>query len=291
MTNRSDPKTRWGARAALLLVGILWGSSLVVVKASTEKTAPELIIACRFTAAFLLLSGIFYRKLRLIDREYLKSGAVIGVCLFAAYWVQTLGVTLAMPGKSAFLSSIYSVLVPFVYWAMGGGRPRARSLLAAFLCTAGILLSSVTAGFSIVPGDLLALASGLFFAVHIATVGKYGKGKDPVLITILQFGFCALCAWIAVLLTGHMSVWDPGSAGGILYLALFCTALALLLQNVGQRYASPAAASILMSTESVFGVLFSVLFMQEQLNARLIAGFVLILAAVLISEMPERKRA
>jgi len=285
----------FGSRAALLLVGIIWGSSLVVVKSSAERIAPNLVIASRFTLACIVLSLIFFRKFRLLNREYLKSGLIIGACLFVAYWLQTLGVTLAMPGKSAFLSSIYCVLVPFVFWAIGGGRPRARNLVAACLCVAGILLSSVTADFSILPGDLLALASGLFFAVHIAAVGRYGSGKDPVLITILQFGFCAIFAWIATFtLEGFAIRWHPDAAGGVLYLALACTALALLLQNVGQKYADPASASILMSTESVFGVIFSVIFMGETLNSRLLLGFVLIFASVLISEVPFsvlRKRA
>jgi len=276
----------WLSRAALLLVGVIWGSSLVVVKSSAERIAPNLVIASRFTIACAVLSLIFCKKFRLLNRDCLKSGLIIGACLFVAYWLQTLGVTLAMPGKSAFLSSIYCVLVPFVFWAIGGGRPTPRNLAAAALCVAGILLSSVTAGFSILPGDLLALGSGLFFAVHIAAVGKYGQGKDPVLITILQFGFCALFAWGAALGMGGGSLrWDAQAAGGVLYLALACTALALLLQNVGQKYADPASASILMSTESIFGVLFSVIFMGETLNARLILGFALIFASVLISEV------
>lgn len=275
------------SRAALLLVGIIWGSSLVVVKSSAELIAPNLVIASRFTLACLVLALIFYRKLRLLNRDYLKSGLIIGACLFVAYWLQTLGVTLAMPGKSAFLASIYCVLVPFVYWVIGGGHPTARNLIAAVLCVAGILLSSVTAGFSILPGDLLALASGLFFAIHIAVVGKYGRGKDPVLITVLQFGFCALFAWVATfVLEGPRIQWHPQATGGVLYLALACTALALLLQNVGQKYADPASASILMSTESIFGVLFSVIFMGETLTQRLVLGFFLIFLSVLISEVP-----
>ena len=276
-----------GSRAALLLVGIIWGSSLVVVKSSAELIQPNLLIASRFSLACIVLSIIFFKKFKKLDRDSLISGAIIGACLFAAYWLQTLGVTLAMPGKSAFLSSIYCVLVPFVFWMIGGKRPAPHNLIAAFLCVTGILLSSVTSGFSILPGDLLALSSGLFFAVHIAAVGKYGDGKDPVLITILQFGFCAAFAWIATFtLEGFHPQWHPSATGGVLYLALACTALALLLQNIGQKYADPSSASILMSTESIFGVIFSVVFMGEILTTKLVLGFVFIFASVLISEVP-----
>ncbi len=276
----------FSSRLALLLVGMIWGSSLVVVKSSTETVPPSLLIALRFTLAFAALSAIFWKKFRLINRDYLKRGAIIGLCLFAAYWIQTLGVTLAMPGKSAFLSSIYCVLVPFVYWCIGGGRPRVKNLIAAFLCTFGIILSSLTSEFSIAAGDLLALLSGLFFAIHIAAVGKLGAGKDPVLITILQFGFCALPAWVIGLLFETRDLyWNPSNLWGILYLGLFCSAAALLLQNLGQKYADPSSASILMSTESIFGVIFSVIFMGESLSMRLIFGFLLIFISVLVSEL------
>ena len=118
--------------------------------------------------------------------------------------------------------------------------------------------------------------------------GNVGSGsvEDPIVVTILQFGFCALFAWIATFaLEGVHMTWDRRALGGVLYLALFCTMLALLLQNVGQKYASPASASILMSTESVFGILFSVLFAGEVVTPRLAVGFALIFAAVLVSEV------
>ena len=176
--------------------------------------------------------------------------------------------------------------MPFIYWLISGQKPKLRNLLAAVLCVGGIVLTSVTGGFTMELGDMLALLSGIFFAAHIAVVGKLGQGEDPIVVTILQFGFCALFAWIATFaLEGVHMTWDRRALGGVLYLALFCTMLALLLQNVGQKYASPASASILMSTESVFGILFSVLFAGEVVTPRLAVGFALIFAAVLVSEV------
>ena len=275
----------FGARAALLLVGAIWGSSLVVVKSAAEYISPNFLIALRFTAAFAVLALIFWRRLRGVSRSLLGRCAVIGACLFLAYWIQTIGVTFAMPGKSAFLSSIYCVLVPFIYWLISGQKPKLRNLLAAVLCVGGIVLTSVTGGFTMELGDMLALLSGIFFAAHIAVVGKLGQGEDPIVVTILQFGFCALFAWIATFaLEGVHMTWDRRALGGVLYLALFCTMLALLLQNVGQKYTNPSSASLILSLESVFGVLFGVFFFHEIMNLRLITVFVLIFVAIVISE-------
>ena len=282
-----------GARAALLLVGAIWGRSLIVVKSAAEYISPNFLIALRFTAAFAVLALILRKRLRNVSRSLLGRCAVIGACLFLAYWIQTIGVTFAMPGKSAFLSSIYCVLVPFIYWLISGQKPKLRNLVAAALCVAGIVLTSMTGGFTMAFGDVLALLSGVFFAAHIAVVGKLGQGEDPIVVTILQFGFCSLFAWIATFaLEGLHMTWDTRALGGVLYLTLFCTTLALLLQNVGQKYASPASASILMSTESVFGILFSVLFAGEVVTARLAVGFALIFAALLVSEvqLPVKQR-
>ena len=179
----------WFARAALLMVAILWGSSLLVAKITMENISPSMIVAFRFTIAFVLLSLVFYRKIFEITKQSLISGAIIGAFLFGAYWIQNIGVTLAMPGKSAFLSSIYCVFVPFVSYLFTREKPKTRNLLAATVCIAGISFSVITDGFSIGTGDVFALLSGVFFALHIASIGKFAEGKDPIIITILQFGF------------------------------------------------------------------------------------------------------
>ncbi len=276
---------RLAAPAMLLLVGMIWGSSLVVVKASTDSVPPAFVIAFRFTLASLTLACVFAKRLCGLSALYFQRGMAVGAALFCAYGIQTLGVTLAMPGKSAFLSSIYCVLVPFAVWALDGAKPLPRHLIAALLCSAGIVLCSVTEGFSVEPGDALALASGVCFALHIALVGRFGKGLDPVLFTLVQFMWCAVFSWIFVILFPDRVSLNGSVLGGLCYLALACTALALLFQNVGQKYAPPAEASILMSTESIFGVIFSVIFMGEAVTPRMVFAFALIFASVLISQI------
>ena len=267
------------------MVAILWGSSLLVAKITMENISPSMIVAFRFTIAFVLLSLVFYRKIFEITKQSLISGAIIGAFLFGAYWIQNIGVTLAMPGKSAFLSSIYCVFVPFVSYLFTREKPKTRNLLAATVCIAGISFSVITDGFSIGTGDVFALLSGVFFALHIASIGKFAEGKDPIIITILQFGFCALYSWIATLLTKDYTLhFNSQMVLGVLYLSVFCTTIALLLQNVGQKYVQASSASILMSTESIFGALLSVFLYGETITLKMGVGFMLIFISVLISE-------
>lgn len=270
----------------LLAVALIWGSSLVVVKGTGDHVTPNLLLALRFSIAFIILSVIFRKKLMGASKQDIVAGVVIGIFLFLAYSSQTIGVMWSMPGKSAFLSSAYCVFVPFLFWATGGNKPYIRNIFAAILCLMGIGLCSVTTEFSIVPGDLMAILSSVLFAAHIVSVAKCGRGRDPILMTILQFGSAAICAWIVSLLSEGVPKHIPLSGWiSILYLAIFCTTIALLLQNVGQKYVAPASAAILLSLESVFGIIFSAIIYGEAITVKLAVGFLCIFISVLVSEV------
>lgn len=284
--NQKEKRMKLLSEFALLLVGILWGSSLIVVKSTTDDLSANAMIALRFSIACAVLACIFFKHMCGVTVKEIGHGAIIGAFLFGAYWIQTLGVTLGMPGKSAFLSSIYCVMVPFVHWLIGKKRPKKSNIIAAIICTVGIFVVSSGDGFSIEMGDALALLSGMFYALHIESVAKFARKDDPVRSTILQFAFCALYAWgVTFVLDGFQVYVSPDAWTGLLYLSLICTAVALLLQNIGQKYAEPNLASILMSTESIFAVLFSALFTGEKFNIRSIVGFAMVFCAIMISEL------
>ena len=135
-------------------------------------------------------------------------------------------------------------------------------------------------------GDALTLVGGFFFAAHIVVVAKFGKDKDMFVVTTLQFAYCALYAGItSLILRPQMDLVVSSNLWvALAYLAVACTAVALLLQNIGQKYTHPSSASLILSLESVFGVVFSVLFYDEKLTLQIIIGFILIFVAILISE-------
>ena len=274
------------ARLALLTTAIIWGSSLTVVKQSTDTIPPLFLLALRFSIAAAVLMILFRKKLRLIDRDYAKSGFLIGFFLFLAYSSQTIGVTTAMPGKSTFLSASYCVIVSFLCIITEHRMPEAHHLIAAVLCICGICLAVFRNGYVLSKGDGLAVLSAFLFAFHIASVSACGKGKDPVLLTILQFISAAVFSWAGTLLfeTPDVRVLHGSALIGTLYLALACTALSLLFQNIGQKYTDPSEASLILSHESVFGVIFGMIFFHEQLDLPMVIGFAMIFAAIIITE-------
>jgi len=274
------------SKIAMLAATIIWGSSFFVVKNTVDVFPPNLLITLRFTLGFIILGAVFHKKFRLIDKGYIISGAVIGVFLFLAFSLQTAGIETTTPGKNAFLTAIYCVIVPFLFWIVSRRKPDIFNIIAAFVCIAGIGLVSLTADFTIGLGDMLSLAGGVLFACHIVSISFFSGTRDPILLTILQFGVAAAIGWAVSLatVTFDISAVTLQGVGGLLYLAVFSTSIGLLLQNIGQKYVSASSAAIILSLESVFGVIFSVIFYGEQLTARLACGFGLIFFAVIISE-------
>ena len=253
------------SRLALLVTAIVWGSSLVVVSLIKEAFAPNMVLAIRFTVASILLALIFAPRFRRYNLSYLINGTIIGIFLFIAYSSQTIGVTTAggAPGRSGFISASYCVIVPFLAWIFMKERPDVYNISAAILCI-----------------------SGLLFAAHIVSVAKFGKGKDPILITITQFATAALISIFVTFIFEDNSkiILNKGSILGIGYLAIMCTAVALLFQTIGQSYTPSSTAAIILGLESIFSIIFAVIWAGEELTIFSLVGFFFIFVAILVSE-------
>ena len=281
----NDTLKRILPKFALFSAALIWGSSFFIVKNTVDIFPTNFLLAIRFTIGCLLLCVLFPKKLTQLNRTCLWQGIVLGLLIFTAYCIQTIGLTDTTPGKNAFLTAAYCILVPFLYWITDKRRPDLYNFTAAFLCLTGIGLVSFDGSFSMRFGDAMTLVSALFFAAHIVAGARFGGKSDPILLTILQFGTAAVCSWVLGFTTETFPKEIPLNAAlGLLYLAVFATTIALLLQNIGLKYADPTSGAILLSLESVFGVLFSMLFYQERLTLRLGAGFLLIFIAVILSE-------
>lgn len=279
-------KTYLISKIALFTTAIIWGSTFVIVKGATDTMPSNFIMAVRFTVGSIVLGIVFRKKFKLIDREYIIAGLVMGGSLWISFIVQVIGLSLdTTPGKSAFLTAIYCVVVPFLYWIVFRDRPDKFNFIAAFICIIGIGMVSLNEKLTISVGDILTLIGGVFSAVNIVAVAYYCKDKDEYLLTFLQIFVVAVISWIATIVTGaYPTVYSKEAFLGITYLGVFATAICLALQSVGLKNTSTSSASIILSLESVFGVVFSILIYKEQITLRLGIGFLLIFIAVIISE-------
>lgn len=273
------------AKPMLFSAALIWGSSFLLMKNSLDSLPVQYLLAFRFTIGTALTALICWNRWKKMTRDYLWRGAVVGACLYMAYNLQTYGLELTTPSKNAFLTAVYCVLVPFLSWLVVKLKPDRYNIIAAVLCVAGVGFVSLEGDLTVNAGDALTLCGAVFFAAHIVAVAKLSPGKDIYLLTTFQFAFFALYAWIG----GALTETFPTQLGGdvllsLAYLGVMATCVALLFQNVGQVNSDPASASVILSLESVFGVIFSVIFYGDPVTAKLLLGFALIFVAVLCSE-------
>ena len=273
------------AKIALLTATLIWGSTFVILKNALESVPTYFILSFRFLTATLLLSIIFFKKWRLVNKTYLWQGGLIGVCLALAYIFQTVGLANTTPGKNAFLTATYCVLVPFLTWMIWGKKPDKFNVIAGFVCIVGIGLVSLDGKFVIQFGDYMTLVCGLFFGLQIIFISTFNKNKDAILMTIIQFFSAGIITGVLSLCFETMPQSIPASAWvEVIYLTLFGTMIAFLLQNLSQKHMSSSSASIILTLEAVFGTIFSIVFYHEKLTLKLFAGFAVIFVAVFLSE-------
>lgn len=272
-------------RLALIVTTLIWGSSFVILKDTLGSIPTLWVLALRFCGAAVLLLPLCAGKLKKLDAGYLRGGALMGVCMSAAYVVQTYGLVYTTPGKNAFLTSAYCVMVPFLAWWINKKKPDAYNIAAAFVCVIGIGFVSLGKDLSVNVGDVLTVCCGLFYGLHIIATDRFVEGRDPLLLTAVQFTASGAILLAAALASGPLPKDIPSSAWlGTAYLCVMCSAVCFLLQTVGQKYTPPSAAAVIMTLESVFGTLISIIFYGEKLTVSIATGFLLIFCSVLISE-------
>ena len=274
-------------RAALLTAALIWGGSFVFMKVLTDVVTTQYLLAIRFSAATLIMALVLLPRLKKINLSYVWRGLTIGLFLYGAYCFQTYGLVHTTPGKNAFLTEVYCVLVPFLYWAIDRSRPDRYNITAALLSIVGIGLVSLDSNLTLGLGEGLTLVGGVFFSLHLIAIAKLGKDHDPLLITMLQFAGVSVCAWIGAFLfeqppaVSTLLSWQV--VGDMAYLTLAATCLSLSFQTYGQQHTPPSSAAILLSLEAVFGAMISIL-CGECPKVTVLCGFAVIFAAVIVSE-------
>ena len=283
--------TSFLASVGLVITAAILGFAFVVVKDSLDYIGAVYMFAIRYSLAAVVMGLIFIKKWRMMDARYLRHGLITGIFLFTAYTTQTIGCDYTTAGKNAFLTTVYVILIPLISWLLYKKRPGWYVFVAAIMSLTGIGLLALgtgdTAGLNL--GDGLTLVCGLFYALHIIWTARYNEqGDDPLFLTLLQFVVCALLGWVlAPLYDGAFPVagiQNPRVILSMLYLGLFSTMLCFSLQNIGLKYVQSSLASLFLSFESVFGVLFSTIFLHEKITLRMTAGCILIFVAVVLAE-------
>ena len=281
-------KREFMADAMLVLTAFIWGTGFVVMKNTLDAVPPGAIIAIRYSIASVLTAIMFRKHLGGLAREDVCRGAIVGGLLCSAYIVQTIGLSMTTAGKNAFLTTVYVLLVPFGCWLVFRQRLSRKNFIAAAMMLAGIgclSLDGESGGLNL--GDLLTLVCGVLFAAHIMAVERCQEKTNTYALIVLQFAFAAVfaSAYTLIFERGMSISMNVGAIGGLLYLSVFSTTVAMSLQNIGQSMAPASHAAILLSLESVFGALASWLLLGETLTSTMLLGFAVIFAALVVNSL------
>lgn len=281
----------------LVAAALLWGGSFVVLKDTLDVIAPSWLMGIRFMLAGTVMLVAFFSRVRTsLDLGHVLAALGLGVTGGLGYLVQNLGLVDTTPGHNAFLTATYCVMVPFLHWVLARVRPTVANVVAAVAAVAGIGVLSLGGDdpFSLRWGDWMTLGGAFWFAVQIEVMVVAAPGRDIICLTTIEFFV------MAALCLAHGVAFQPAPARSVFasaglwlamgYLVILASCVCTVFQNVGQAHVPPAQASLLLSLESVFGVLFSVLLYGEELTLQLVLGFALVFGAVLLSELaPQRE--
>ena len=282
---------RWLANSLLLITAAVWGLAFVAQRAGMEYVGPFTFNAVRFTLGALAL-GIIVRVRekqplhRALPRESVSRGIWLGAVLFIASSFQQIGIVYTTAGKAGFITGLYVVLVPITGALLMKERHGVQVWVGAALAAVGLYLLSVTGAWHMEKGDLLVLVSALFWTAHVILVGRWTAEHDSLTLAALQFATVAMLS--AAVAAGWETVTAAGLQGAlwaILYGGLVSVGVGYTLQVVAQQYALPAHAAIILSLESVFAMLGGVAILGEKVSARGLAGALLMLAAMVVSQL------
>ncbi|TQR28505.1 DMT family transporter [Lysinibacillus sphaericus] len=274
------------ADGMLLVTAIVWGSGFVITAIALEYLTAYQVMAGRFLLASIILIVLFGYKLKKVSKSVIWKGILLGTILYIAFALQTVGLQYTTPSKNAFLTAVNVIIVPLIAFAVYKRRIDGYEMIGSIIAIVGIGFLSLQGSLTMNIGDALSLACAVAFAFDIFCTNLFVQKEDAIALTIIQFITASFLGVLVVVSQGDIpTTLEKEAIYSIVYLAIFSTTLAYLFQNIANQYTSATKAAIILSTESFFGMVLSVIFLHEVLTGQMVVGAVLILLAILIAEV------
>ncbi len=270
---------------SLLIVAIIWGSGFVVTKNALDHLTPFYILGFRFLVGTIAITLISIRRLKKATKLDIKVGLIVGFFMFLGFAAQTVGLKYTTVGVQAFLTASNVVMVPFLYWIVSKKRPDNFEVFGAILCFIGIGVLSLDSSLYVGIGEFLSFLCAVCFAFQIVTVGYFAKDVDPYILSVVQLSLATILSFVcAFLFEPKIAEFNTDMIIPIVYLGIFSTLIAFLIQNIAQGYTSSTHAAIILSLEAVFGSIIAIIFLKEEVTVKFIIGCMAIFISVLASE-------
>jgi drug/metabolite transporter (DMT)-like permease len=280
------------ARFIITLAGMIWGLGFIGNKFVLDHGWSDAqLLFVRFFTAFVVISLIYYKRILKTDFYTLKWGMFLGVFLYLGFFFQTWGLANTSPSNNALITAGYIVMMPLIIFVMERRHIEKKTILAGVITMAGISLISVNfKELTIAFGDLLTFIGAFFYAIHIYFLGRLSKKVDLFVLMTFQLLLFSIVSFVVMISRGGMpsNVFTSSDQRTLLLIAVllgfFGSFVAFLFQSIGQKYTNEAEAAILISTESVFGPVFAILFYNDPFNTNILLGIVFVFIGIILSE-------
>lgn len=284
---------------SLLTATIIWGGAFVAQSAGMELIGPFTFQAIRCGLAVLALAAVtllldikciqrFLRKWR--DPKLWKAGMLCGLALFVASGLQQIGLIYTDAGKAGFLTAMYIVIVP-LFGLFYRRKPTVTALISIVVAVAGMYMLCCSDVTQINIGDLLLMGCAVAFAAQITLVDRLAGNVDSLRLNCVQALVVTVLSAVAMVLSETVDIklvascWLPLTYAGVLSMGAGYS-----LQIIGQKRVEPTTASLIMSLESVFALVFGALLLGERLTVSESIGCALVFAAVVLSQIPQKQK-
>ena len=282
------------ADGILLSVALVWGTTFVVVQNAVALLEPLSFNTVRFTIAAGVLASVWWgRQGTAPSKRLLLHGALLGFWLCLAFGLQTVALTLTTSSKTAFLTGLYAIFVPLFTLLILKRRPAPSALLGVTVAVGGLFLLTGGGLGDWNPGDVLAALCGAAFALHIVFTARYTQEHAALPLTVIQ---TAVVALLSAGFAGATENWrlifdpeilfSPEVLGALIVTGIFATAIAFFAQTYFQKHTTPTRVALIFIMEPVFAAFTGVFWAGEVLSAAEIGGCGLILAGMLLAELP-----
>ena len=278
----------------LILTAMIWGSAFAAQSAGMDHVGPMTFICVRFIVGglflipFIKLFDLRKKKEDVTpwnDKNLIKGGVICGIFLFAAASLQQIGIQYTTVGKAGFITAFYIVLVP-VFSIFLKKKPGSFIWVSVAMALAGLYLLCMEAGsgFDLKAADLLLFACAALFSFQIMAADKYAPVVDPLKLASIEFLVTGVLGIVPMILEKPTLSDIAGAWLPLGYAAFFSSGIAYTLQMVAQSRVKPAVASLLMSLESVFSVIFGFIILHEVLTVRQGIGCIIMFVAIVIAQ-------
>ncbi|UWP59091.1 DMT family transporter [Ruminococcus gauvreauii] len=281
----------------LLLTAAIWGFAFVAQSVGMDYLGPFTFNAVRSLIGGITLLPFIALSVRKEDgkkaprsRTLWLGGLCCGILLFAASSLQQIGIQYTTAGKAGFITACYIVLVP-VLGILLKKKTGLRVWAAVVIALAGLYFLCMTERFTVGKGDVYLFLGAVLFALHILVIDHFSPRADGVRMACIQFFTCGLLSSVPMFLLETPKVSDILQAWApILYAGVLSCGVAYTLQILGQKNVSPTIASLILSLESCISVLAGFIILGEKLSARELSGCVLMFGAIILAQIPEKKK-